>query len=220
MELLLVIAIIGVLVALLLPALQSAKDKARQSVCKSNLKQLGTAFSLYTDAHRGAFPASGSTFYGPHPEDWIWWQTNRIIEKSAIAAFLSTALTKKLLSCPSDTLVRQTPSSVSTNGYYQFSFTFNSIWPTNNSENLGMATIITTNRTALRFRMEQIKSPANKIMLLEEDQATITNGRWTPRANPVTTRHGGKGDAVFADGHVEAITPSTSRDPAYCIPSL
>jgi len=55
-ELLVVIAIIAILAAILSPVFARAREKARQTSCLSNLKQLGLAFLQYAQDYDGRFP--------------------------------------------------------------------------------------------------------------------------------------------------------------------
>ena len=68
-ELLVVIAIIAILAAILFPVFAQAREKARQSSCLSNLKNIGTAVMLYADDNHETYPlgyyAIGTTEYYP-----------------------------------------------------------------------------------------------------------------------------------------------------------
>jgi len=76
-ELLVVIAIIAILAAILLPALQRAREKARQAVCMSNLKQMGLAVQFYAqDYDEWIVPINNypTNVNGPH-----WYENNAFL---------------------------------------------------------------------------------------------------------------------------------------------
>lgn len=101
-ELLVVIAIIAVLVALLLPAVQQAREAARRTQCKNNLKQIGLAFHNYHDNFR-VLPDGGNDNTGDLTKwpcsdccnannrgEWNWmYQIMPMIDQANLAALTS-----------------------------------------------------------------------------------------------------------------------------------
>lgn len=63
-ELLTVIAIIGILAAILIPVVAAVRESARAAVCFSNLRQMGMATLLYADDHNERYPPAPRSFIG------------------------------------------------------------------------------------------------------------------------------------------------------------
>ncbi len=60
LELLVVVGLIGLLAAIAVPSVRSAKRKARDAFCASNMKQLAVGLTAYADANRGCFPVNSA----------------------------------------------------------------------------------------------------------------------------------------------------------------
>jgi len=254
-ELLVVIAIIAILAAMLLPALAKAKQKAQQSMCINNVRQLGLGMMLYIgdsqDVYAGA--ASANT-YGFHQEDWIYWRTGSstpnlpdgtpaTLNKSTLIRLLGTGSSTNIFRCPLDRLDNDRVTYAQAgDGPYNYSYEFTS-YNVNNGQNAGFTTIIDLNNKSYPFKSTQVRTPSSKMMCVEPvasltggDEPAIERangstwvvqcGRWQPLStaqtalnNYLTIRHSQRSDAVFADGHTEAVGQNYATNIMYSSPT-
>jgi len=101
-ELLVVIGIIVLLIAILLPTLKAARERANRIKCASNLRQIGIALRIYAHDNKGHFPR---TFYKPRVGVIAWWGAPwyNYNDVTAPLALLIRyrLLTRKVFLCPS-----------------------------------------------------------------------------------------------------------------------
>ena len=71
-ELLVVIAIIAILAAMLMPALQQARQRAQGTACASNLKQCVLALNMYADDFKNLYPSATITNYYTDNKNYSW----------------------------------------------------------------------------------------------------------------------------------------------------
>ncbi len=189
-ELLVVIAIIAILAAMLLPALNKARDKAKTIKCASNLKQFGTAFNMYANSYDGFLPS----FRGPSSSNdyaITWWD--------AMLPYVSQGVYE----CPSEV------DSKYTSGYI--------VGAARNTPAYGCNSLVIQTKTHIRLITP--KSPTGTIVLADgEGDGTSTHllrTFITPEgtlSSPVSvsdwdfrpsSRHAYGMNSVYIDGHVE-----------------
>ena len=211
-ELLVVIGIVALLIAILLPTLNKAREASNRLVCQSNVRQLYLGVSLYCDTNHDWYPtvayAADGVAYSQYPDDWIYWEANRNLDDSAIARSLKVRgqQLKNLLRCPLDGADgRKTdPGIASGQGPYLYSYALNQ----SVGVNFKLPGWNRSKRQQWRRRSEKI--------LITEPNYSFGEPMWG-YVDPVTRRHG-KGisrnthavmgtnaSAAFMDGHISSI---------------
>ncbi len=99
-ELLIVVAIIGILVSLLLPSLAKSREKTKRAVCISNQRQIGIALSSYEDTYK-VLPTANANLNAGIGVGSTWWRTANRPMGVALLKLTGFLDTPKVFYCPS-----------------------------------------------------------------------------------------------------------------------
>jgi prepilin-type N-terminal cleavage/methylation domain-containing protein/prepilin-type processing-associated H-X9-DG protein len=201
-ELLTVIAIIGILAAILIPVVGRVRDSARGAVCMSNLRQVSLALLVFADENDGRLPTAGGLDEGEQPDtDWILWRrSDTEIRASAIVPYLGGSFSPDIYRCPSDeNIAEKNPS-------YRFSYSLNrALGESSNSPRFA-------NFALLNGRVHNVPDHSLIIMMVEEAEPNDSSAWLIASAEDrLTERHGGRGHVSFVDGHVELVYPEFAK---------
>lgn len=191
-ELLVVIAIIALLTAILLPTFFSAREKARQSTCQSNLRQLSLAIHQYVQDYDETFPAQTCALEGTNKVGWVYYSTWGTaatapvfsVEKGALYPYVKN---RQVYTCPVDAAGQKAGNSYSINGC----LSQEACTPAGIGAGKGLA---------------KVEQPSETLLFGEEFGPAGPNspgddGRIYPSVNYLAARHQNGSELLFVDGH-------------------
>jgi len=195
LELLCVIAVIGILAALLLPALTKARDRARQTQCAAQLKDIAVAFHSFSHDHNNQFPmqvpvAAGGSLGGAPQVSGS--RAAGVLDPGAYRHFRALAgelRTPKMVICPADTRLPAASFSVLSNQNLSYFAALNAELGNANSLLAGDRNL--TNDWAPPTSVQRVGP--NYLL------------RWSQEL------HRFRGNLLFSDGHVDQTTDKGLR---------
>ncbi len=210
LELLIVISIIAILAALLLPALNAAREKARQISCTGNMKQLGTAALMYSNDSDDCFP---SRYYARETARYISSSLNltddvEVLQKGAAAYLCPSPLNSRVNSHKKQIQIDYLiPGNMSKNA---------TIWNSFGDSYIPGTSIPNNGFGDYNVKAGRVKLPSRRILLTERGNSN------TPYSfnsscninNRMGAPHGDDrwiGNLIMADGHAASVQVPPSR---------